>query len=666
MTLPGLAIAGDYLSSEREMAQDIASLLENMDHPPTAPILTEITPDRACDALMILRLFKGHADVGAPHMLPAPGAITLIRAALPSDTIRLKTLFKMLNATLVPQGARCRTLVSRLNLIRLPGSEVSRAGDAQFREQVETALLNGDPVMLFTAGSSPICAELRSLIDVSVTIAPTDAPMLAAILAILHKTPVEVSALPHQGISGLGELQLARVFAAQTADAAIAQLHKLCQHAQYDSHITLDSVHGQREAKEAFVQLLQDMEDWRQGRIAWSEVTSSFLLFGPPGTGKTHLASALAGSAQLTFIKTSYSDCQKAGHQGDMLRELHAAADKACTNAPSVFFLDEIDSFHARTRPSSSNYILGVVNGLLTLLDKLNQTEGVIVIAATNHPETVDPAILRAGRFDQHIPVGPLDRAGVVSFLKQEVPAGLLRPSDLNRLSDQLSGQVGATLANLVRSARTKARRERTDLRTDHLIGAADALAPAPTPDLMHRVAVHEAGHLLIGHLCGLPHPRGAELNGNGGFVEMPKMEYLTSKRVDALITVDLAGRAAEMVMFGTACHGSGGNHHDSDLARATRRAMEAELSYGFGATLIWHPLPDDISRLSPELCARVEDRLQRARAYAQVLLQNHQANLERIAATLLQARRLNAAQIVTLLDNIDARHPKLHQDARL
>lgn len=129
------------------------------------------------------------------------------------------------------------------------------------------------------------------------------------------------------------------------------------------------------------------------------------------------LAHAMAGSAGINFVKTSYSDCQKAGHQGDMLRELNAAADRAVASAPCGFFIDEIDSFYNRDI-SHKGYMIGVVNGLLTLIDRLAATEGVVLISATNDPRRVDPAVIRSGRFDRHIQVSAPDRAGIRAMLE--------------------------------------------------------------------------------------------------------------------------------------------------------------------------------------------------------------------------------------------------------
>lgn len=658
-TLPGLDIAESMLAFRREVVADLDLLTEDMDDDTTLGKATVSTarnahPSLALDALMILRLFAS-TKARSVQILPAAGALSVIQTMRPSDSARLKALFRDRKSELLSaiDGCAQKTrLADDLQLVQHMGAEAGRLDTARFIETVETAVLAGLPCLVFLSGTQPLTPELRTIVSSDLMLCPADAVMLAALFSMLHKSSIAPSDLPKSGIAMLTELQLAQTFYAATAAEAVARLHQLCAPACDAAHVTLDQVYGQPQATEAFAHLLEDVADWHANRLAWHEVTSSFLLYGPPGTGKTRLATALAGSARLPFVMTSYSDCQKHGHQGDMLRELNSAGERAISQAPAVFFIDEIDSFYSRARGNNNGYIQGVVNGLLTLLDRLNGTDGVIVVAATNHPDAVDPAIIRAGRFDRHIAVGALERAGIRAMLTTELGTGVLNEAECRELADQLSGCTGADVATLIRAARTKARRAKAVLNAQHVRDAADGLSPRPEPGLQSRIAFHEAGHLLAGHLFGLPSPERAQLIARYGYVESPEFDFLTPERILSQIRSDLGGYAAEQLVFGTASSGSGGDA-SSDLARATRRLLLKELSFGFGETITWQAASTDLQHISDRQRERIERELQEALAETRAALHAHRADLERIAETLLRERELNRQQIAALLSDI-------------
>ncbi len=156
-------------------------------------------------------------------------------------------------------------------------------------------------------------------------------------------------------------------------------------------------------------------------------------------------------------------------------------------------------------------------------------------LSAGGGQQRVDPAILRSGRLDRHIPVGPLDRAGVRAALLADLPKGLLSDPELCLLADQLAGRVGADIACLIRAARTQARRAGTGLSAQHVKTAGDRISPCPEPDLQRRIAIHEAGHILAGHIFGLPVPRRAQLNARNGFIAKPDFDKDLEPRLDAL-----------------------------------------------------------------------------------------------------------------------------------
>lgn len=180
------------------------------------------------------------------------------------------------------------------------------------------------------------------------------------------------------------------------------------------------------------------------------------------------IAEALAGSADATFVSTSYAEAQKAGHLGDYLRTMGQQVDRATADAPSVFFIDELDSYRARQTSGFqfSTYMHSVVNGLLEQLTKLNQAAGVIVIAATNHLSIIDPALIRAGRFDRKIAVGLPNKHGIAAILSQNLGTDAI---DLTDLSRHLVGLSGADAAAIARTAKGYARHAREPLALPHL-----------------------------------------------------------------------------------------------------------------------------------------------------------------------------------------------------
>ena len=632
--LPGLDRARDILLVANKTNTDaIDDFLDGVDlHDPVLGARPESrTPDKALDALMALRIAALEDELGSRGPCPEPGTIIILRVARDWDCERL-------------YGQILETARAKDTEVRQMPASGNKLDLRQLETKVCRALLKGRGVVLIAGTASAVPADLLPAVAHDITCPEINAEMLAAVLSICHDVEVPVPApLPR-----MRELQLAAILSAACPETALSALDRVREMEGPDHDVTLNDIHGQPQAIDLFVQMTRDLDDWRTGEVAWSEITSSFLLSGPPGTGKSHLAQAVAGSAGVHFAKTGYAECQRHGHQGDMLKALYAAADEAIANAPSVFFVDEIDSFYARSQ-SVNGYILGVVNGLLTLLDRLNQTPGVIIIAATNYPDKVDPAVIRAGRLDRHLTLGPLDRDGVRSMLSAELPADVATGTVLDRLGDQLTGMTGAEVTAILRDAATRARRARAHLGADHLLAAATAVARPLDPDLVFRTAIHEAGHVLLGHLTGLPAAHGARLMPHGGEVQRPRPRVLTPDTVAAMIQTLLAGRAAEQIMLGTVSNGAGGGP-SSDLALATDLAVKAEIEYGMGEDLVWQPA-ETASRLMPERLRRaVRDRLHEAEKAAHRAVDSHRADLERIARTLIDVRELDSKGLEDLL----------------
>lgn len=599
-------------------------------------------PSEILNALMILRIHGAVAFCDQP-LRPEPGLLSTVVISAPEDRKRFAQIVPELSIAR-PQGTQPPVVVIE------DGPSVERSVK-DLTNRIEGLVERGKPTIVGTSRPDRIPADLLALETARFILPPVSRRMLEVMLGVLHPSQQIPVPLEDADLALVPLIHLAPVFAAETPDQVAAHLRRIAvKRTVVSTGPTLDDVHGQPEAVTALRQVIQDLEEWRAGRLKWDEVTKSFLLAGPPGTGKTLLAQALAGTAGITFVKTSYSDCQRHGHQGDFLRELNASADRASAGAPSVWFLDEIDSFHRRGQ-SVSGYMIGVINGLLTLLDRLSATEGVILIAATNDVERVDPAVIRAGRYDRHIRVYPPDRGGVRVLLSSAL-AGTISDDHLDRLADQLLGKTGAEITALVRDARTRARADGKPFSADHVQAAADAVQPPLAPDLMWRISVHEAGHLVAGAVFGLPAATSARVTPTGGEVVRPGLPSLTRDSLHAFQCAVLSGRAAEEVMLGDISSG-GGTGVASDLAQATKLALEAECGLGFGPTLTWVPPETPYSLIPEPMRQRIEASLQAAQTEARAAMDRHRTAVERVAGVLSERRELNAAQIADLLAGI-------------
>ena len=241
--------------------------------------------------------------------------------------------------------------------------------------------------------------------------------------------------------------------------------------------LTLDTLRGMGAAEAWGRDLIQDFADWKAGRIGWPDVDRGCLVSGEPGTGKTLFAQALANSAGLPIVLSSFGKWQSSGHLGDMLKAMRADFESARAQAPCIWFIDELDSVGDRARFSSQHrdYCVQVVNAFLELLDGAESREGVVVIGATNNPSAIDPAVLRPGRLDNHVRISKPDAEGREGILRFHLKDALQRENlgDIVRLS---AGMSGADIEKLVRDARRHARRQkRMMLVSDLMLSLASA-----------------------------------------------------------------------------------------------------------------------------------------------------------------------------------------------
>ncbi|WP_397541314.1 ATP-dependent zinc metalloprotease FtsH [Roseovarius salis] len=362
--------------------------------------------------------------------------------------------------------------------------------------------------------------------------------------------------------------------------------------------ITFDDVAGQDQAKREVAELVEFLRDPERFQAVGAEVPHGVLLMGPPGTGKTLLAKALAGEADVPFFSTSGSEFIEVfvGVGAGRVRKMFEAARKA---QPAVIFIDELDSI-GRTRGTG----LGgghdereqTLNQILAELDGFGGKEAVVVLAATNRPDVLDPALLRPGRFDRHVTLNLPDKAArraILGIHARKLP--LSDPGDLDTIAAGTPGFSGADLKNLLNEAAINAARRRArtvsgedlqEARDKVMMGTVRTLAIQP--EERHRLAVHEAGHTAAAYFTPGTDPlykvtiipRGSAL---GGTHMLSKEEHhtLPEAYLRAQLVVLLAGRAAEKSLIGTVSSGA-----DDDIKRATGLARSMVARWGMADEL--------------------------------------------------------------------------------
>ncbi|WP_341211447.1 ATP-dependent zinc metalloprotease FtsH [uncultured Limimaricola sp.] len=445
--------------------------------------------------------------------------------------------------------------------------------------------------------------------------------------------------------------------------------------------VTFDDVAGQDQAKREVAELVEFLRDTERFQRVGAEVPHGVLLVGPPGTGKTLLAKALAGEADVPFFSTSGSEFIEifVGVGAGRVRKMFEAARAA---APAVIFIDELDSI-GRTRGTG----LGgghdereqTLNQILAELDGFGGREAVVVLAATNRPDVLDPALLRPGRFDRHVTLELPDRIARRAIL--DIHAGrlpLANADDLDAIAAGTPGFSGADLKNLLNEAAIMAARRsgtgitRADLeeaRDKVMMGTVRSLAIRP--EERHRLAVHEAGHTAAAFYTPGADPlfkvtiipRGHAL---GGTHMLPEAERhtLDEAYLRGQLTTLLGGRAAERALLGSVSSGA-----DDDIRRATGLARAMVSRWGMDEALgpvdlkqsedhpfIGQSIAQPRSH-ADETAARVDRAvmalLKEAERRATEIFEGHNREIESLVEALEARETLDAAEIRRCLDPV-------------
>ena len=450
----------------------------------------------------------------------------------------------------------------------------------------------------------------------------------------------------------------------------------------------LSELHGLGEARLVAEDLIADIRAALAGEVRWEEVDRGALFAGPPGTGKTTLARAMAREAGIHFLEVSGGEwIAGTEHLGEHLQRIRSTFAEARRHAPCILFIDELDSIGSRESFQGRNrqYAVEVVNALLQEVQGFDDRRPVFVIGATNYAERVDPALRRAGRLDQVVHLPRPDRTALARifefYLRPYAEAGTLASDvDLETLGSLALGATGADVEMFVRDAARRARRAGEPLGQRHLAAAATRAprgtmeGPAAEAGQLRRTAVHEAGHALALMLCR-HYPARIDMisivpraDGSLGFTASGPAEHatcaLTRQACLEYLQVLLAGRAAEELHFGPdgISSGAGGASEGSDLARATRWATYLVCQAGMGpdGALPWRETP----RPGTELDA-VTALLDQAYEIIGARLAEHRQVLDELAGELLREQELSGPRLQAIVaGRLDAGPERTGKDA--
>ena len=451
---------------------------------------------------------------------------------------------------------------------------------------------------------------------------------------------------------------------------------------QSETGVTFKDVAGQDEAKESLQETVEFLEHPEKYADIGAKLPKGCLLVGPPGTGKTLLAKAVAGEAHCPFFSLSGSDFVEmfVGVGASRVRDLF---DEAKKNAPCIIFIDEIDAI-GKSRNSGAyggnDEREQTLNQLLSEMDGFDTSKGLLILAATNRPEVLDPALLRPGRFDRRVTVEKPDLQGRIDVLKVHAKnVHMDETVDLKEIALATSGAVGSDLANMINEAAILAvKNHRAAVSQKDLLEAVELVLVGKekknrilSKEERRIVSYHEVGHALVSALQKHSEPVQKitivprTMGALGYVMNVPEEEKFlnTEKEIRAMLVEFVAGRAAEEIVFNTVTTGAA-----NDIEKATRVARAMVTQYGmsekFGLVGLESPASqylDDgriVMNCSDRTAAEVDQEVIRilkdAYEQAKELLSAHRPTMDRIADFLIEKETITGKEFMDILKEVE------------